>query len=162
MTAEQAARRYSLVDLEVTGHQPYGVLFRTAEGESGFVDMADISDVPITRGDWPPVGYRGTGVVLGVTRTGKLRVSLRPAYVGLVRNVGDPDSAFEMWFQVRDRGFADDSERDAFFAAPEAIAVLRWALNQREPSPDRDRALEVVLDAPERLRAELGHAPSGS
>jgi hypothetical protein len=162
MTAERAARRYSLVDLEVTGHQSFGVLFRTADGESGFVDLADISDVPIGRDEWPAVGYRGTGVVLGTTRAGKLRASLRPADVGLARDVDDPDGALDSWFRVRDRGFADESERDAFFAAPETVAVLRWALSQREPSPDRDRALDVVVDAPERLRAALRHAPSGN
>lgn len=157
MTAEQAGRRYSLVDLEVTGHQSFGVLFRTANGESGFVDSADISDAPIARDDWPAVGSRGTGVLLGATRAGKLRVSLRPADVGLAKVVDDADSSLKTWFQVRDHGFADESERAAFFAAPDTVATLRWALSQRESSPDRERAIEIVADAPEPVRAELGN-----
>ena len=159
MTAGQA-HRYSLVDLEVTGHQPYGVLFRTAAGTPGFVDKADISDAPIAPEVWPAIGYRGTGVVLGVTRTGKLRASLRPADVGLVRSVDDAESALNAWAKIRDRGFADASEREKFFAAPEAVAILKWALCQREFSPDRGRALDVLSEAPAQLRAELGDRPS--
>jgi hypothetical protein len=157
MTAEQAGR-YSLVDLEVTGHQPYGVLVRTADGTAGFVDSADISDVPIARADWPAIGYRAAGVVLGVTRAGKLRASLRPADVELVKGVGDAQTAFTEWARVRDQGFADDAERNAFFAARETTAILRWALSQHESSPDRGRAVEILSDAPESLRAELGVA----
>jgi len=155
MTAEQA-NRYSLVDLEVTGHQSYGVLFRTTAGAVGFVDKADISDAPIAPQDWPAVGYRGTGVVLGVTRTGKLRASLRPSDVRLVRSVDDAESALNAWAKIRDRGFADSSERDGFFAAPEAVAILRWALCRREFSPDRGWALDLLSEAPEQLRSELG------
>jgi hypothetical protein len=159
MTPEQA-HRYSLVDLEVTGHQPYGVLFRTAAGAPGFVDRADISDVPIAPEDWPAIGHRGTGVVLGVTRSGKLRASLRRADVGLVGSVDDAESALNVWARIRDRGFTDAADRDGFFAAPAAIAILRWALCQRELSPDRGRALDILSEAPEQLRADLGDTPS--
>lgn len=137
----EMADRYSLVGLEVTGHQPYGVLVRTDAGISGFVDRADISDVPIPPEDWPAIGSRAPGVVLGVTRQGKLRASLRPADVSLVEGVDDPRCAFAAWAK---RGFADDAEKDAFFAAPGTPAILRWALCQHEPSSDRGRALEVV------------------
>jgi hypothetical protein len=150
--------RYSLVDLEVTGHQPYGVLVRTADGTSGFVDSADISDVPISRADWPPIGYRAAGVVLGVTRAGRLRGSLRPADVELVESVDDPQSVFAEWGRIRDRGFADDAEKNDFFAAGETPAILRWALSQHETSLDRGRAVEILSDAPEPLRVELGIA----
>jgi len=159
MTAEQA-HRYSLVDLEVTGHQPYGVLFRTSAGTPGFVDKADIADSAITREDWPSVGQRRTGVVLGLTRSGKLRASMRPADIGLVRSVDDAERTLIEWARIRDQGFADSSERDAFFASPEAAAILKWALCQREFSTDRDRALEILSEAPERLRIEVGDRPS--
>jgi predicted RNA-binding protein with RPS1 domain len=155
MTPDQADR-YSLVELEVTGHQPFGVLVKTDDGARGFVDQADISDVPIGRDDWPAVGHRATGVVLGVTRQGKLRASLRPADVGLVKGVDDAQSAFTEWARIRDQGFADDAEKNDFFTAPETPAILRWALSQHELSSDRDRAEEIVSEAPERLRAELG------
>jgi hypothetical protein len=157
MTAEQAGR-YSLVDLEVTGHQPYGVLVRTADGAPGFVDSADISDVPIAREDWPAIGHRAAGVVLGVTRAGKLRASLRPADVGLVQGVDDAQSAFTEWARVRDQGFADEADKNDFFAARETPAILRWALSQHESSPNRRRASEILADAPGSLRAELGVA----
>ena len=133
--------QYSLVDLEITGHQRDGLVVRTADGADGFVDRADISDTPIPRADWPAIGSTAAGVVLGVTRAGKLRVSLRPGEVGLVTaalelvtGVDHTREAVTAWARVRDHDFADDAARNEFLAASRAAASLREALRQRGPS----------------------------
>jgi len=154
MSAEQF-QRYSLVDCEITTHQPYGVVFRAPDGTLGFVDRADISDSPITPEQWPPVGQRLTGVVLGSTRGEKLRVSLRPSDVAFVGSVDDPARAFAEWTRIREEGFRGPKERDAFFSSPEAPPVLKWALRQRSASADRGRVIEVLSQAPEHLQIEV-------
>lgn len=151
--------RYALVEFEVEGHKPYGLVFRTTGGASGFVDKADISDSPISPEDWPLIGRRLTGVVLGTTRSGQIRATTRASDIALAAGVNDPERALIEWARIRDKGFVDSSDRDVFFASPEAAFVLNWALRQRDFTTDRERATEVLSDAPERLRAAVRGMP---
>ncbi|WP_432831380.1 hypothetical protein [Dactylosporangium sp. CA-092794] len=73
----------------------------------------------------------------------------------LVRSVSDTGRALRDWLRIRDHGFAGGSDRDAFFSSLEARPILRWALQQRRASMDRDRALEILADAPDALKAEV-------
>jgi predicted RNA-binding protein with RPS1 domain len=152
----QDLARYALVECEVTAHQPYGVVFEVGGGLRGFVDKADIADAPVMQAEWPSVGRHMTCVVLGRSRDGRIRASMRPSDVQLARSVTDPDRSLRDWIRIRDEGFADISERDAFLASPETSPLLRWALGQRAGSRDRARAMEIVSDTPENLKRWLG------
>ncbi|HEX5492980.1 MAG TPA: hypothetical protein VFX70_00215 [Mycobacteriales bacterium] len=148
-------RRYDLVDCEIIGHHSYGILLRTSEGLTGFADLSDIFDAPTSRDEWPPIGTRMTGVVLGENRSGRVRVSTRTLDVALAREVADPEQALSEWIRMRDTGFRDPSGMDSFLGSVNAAAVLRWATRQRESSPDRARGLEVLASAPEWLRSAV-------
>jgi hypothetical protein len=146
--------RYDLIECEVVGHQHYGVLFRTVAGRPGYIDLADVYDEPWRR-DWPPVGALLKCVVLGLTSDGRIRAASCESLVGLVEEVPDPGQALSEWVGVRDVLASSPEERDAFFASRDAAAVLRWAKRQREISPDRHRALEILEMAPDSLRHDV-------
>lgn len=148
-------RRYSLIDAEITGHRTYGVSFRTERGESGFVDKADVSDVPTSPADWPLVGQVVTCVVLGIARDGRVRASARQSDVALARSVNDPDGALRRWIAIRDEGFANPEERAAFLASVESVPLLQWARRQRIGSADRIHAEELIADVSDEVRRRL-------
>jgi hypothetical protein len=65
------------IDVVVTGAQHYGVLVATYEGEKGWIESEYLSDRPLEPKDWPPLGTRLRGLVLGHTSDGRIRVCLR-------------------------------------------------------------------------------------
>jgi hypothetical protein len=156
MTNSEEVRRFDLVDCEVTGHQHYGLLFRTSSDRPGFIDSADIFD-PSAHGhsDWPPVGARLTCVVLGVTRDGRIRASVRASDMELVREEADLQQALSEWRRIRDAGFADTSEQNTYLASARGKAILRWALRRNISSSDHNRAVEIIASAPESVRNEI-------
>ena len=137
--------RYTLVDGEVTGRQDYGLIVRAADNRPGFVDSADIADEPVPQEEWPSTGTRLRGVVLGVTRDGRLRLSLRPRDVTLVESVPDPAGALRTWHALR-RGDPDTVR--AFQGSVEARALLRWALAHPAGSPDRELGERLLTRPP--------------
>lgn len=149
--------RFTLIDCDVTGHQHYGVLFRTAEGRPGFIDSLEISDQETDPSEWPSVGERITCVVLGETRDGRLRASARASDVDLVRAEPDARQALSEWQRIRDAGFVDSSESDAYVASARGKAILRWAIRRRQSSKDYARAREILASAPATLRDELSN-----
>jgi hypothetical protein len=151
----QDLARYALVECEVTAHQSYGLVFQVRNGLRGFVDKAEIADAPVTQAEWPSVGRHMACVVLGRSRDGRIRASMRSSDVQLARSVADPDRLLRDWIRIRDEGFIDVSERDTFFASSDAYPLLQWALGQRPGSRDRTRAMEIVSDAPGNLKRQL-------
>ena len=150
-----ALRRYSVIECRITDHQPYGLVFETGDGTHGFVDRADISDVPVSELDWPPVGQHVTCVVLGSTRDGRVRASARPRYVALIQGAADPQRVLSDWIRIRDNGFRDASERETFFRSPDAVLVLQWALVDRGNPASKSRALELLAEGPAQLRSAV-------
>jgi len=75
---EHRPRRGDEIEFEVAGAQHYGVLIRTNSGAPGWIEADHLSDSVVRREAWPPAGTRLRGLVLGVTRDGRIRVSLRP------------------------------------------------------------------------------------
>jgi hypothetical protein len=148
--------KYALVQCQVLDHQPYGLLIQAGAGSRGFVDRADIADGVVAPEDWPRVGESMTCVVLGYARDGRVRASSRPRDVALVRDSREPGGAISAWIRVRDHGFSDPSDKEVFFASPDAVPTLRWALRHRVGSLDQNRALEVLADAPEEIVREVG------
>lgn len=65
------------VEFVVTGAQHYGVLIETRAGEKGWVEEEYLSATKLARGDWPQVGERLRGLVLGYTDDGRIRVCMR-------------------------------------------------------------------------------------
>lgn len=65
------------VGFQVTGAQHYGVLIETEAGERGWIEEEYLSRTKLTREDWPPVGTRLRGLVLGYTADDRIRVCLR-------------------------------------------------------------------------------------
>ena len=75
---EGGPERGSEVDFQVIGAQHYGVLVVTDSGDRGWIESEYLSASPITPQEWPPVGTRLRGLVLGVTPDGRVRICLRP------------------------------------------------------------------------------------
>jgi predicted RNA-binding protein with RPS1 domain len=65
------------VEFIVTGAQHYGVLIETIFGEKGWVEGEYLSATELAQEDWPQVGERLRGVVLGYANDGRIRVSMR-------------------------------------------------------------------------------------
>ncbi len=65
------------IQVMVTGAQPYGLLIEANEGEKGWIETEYLSDTKLEPRDWPPVGTRLRGLVLGYTRDGRIRVCMR-------------------------------------------------------------------------------------
>jgi hypothetical protein len=151
----EEVRRFTLIDCDVTGHQRYGLLFRARDGRPGFIDSLEISDRPTDPREWPSVGERIICVVLGETRDGRLRASARGSDIVLVRAEPDAEHALSEWQRIRDVGFADPTERDAYVASSRGKAILRWAIRRRQSSNDHARASEILASAPATLRDEL-------
>lgn len=145
MNNSDDVRRFDLMDCEVTGHQHYGLVIRAQGGQRGFIDSADISDsLRHGRSDWPPVGTRLTCVFLGMTKDGRIRASARTSDIELVHEEANPQQALSEWSRIRDVGFADPSERDAYAASARGKAILRWALRRKASSSDYVRAKEII------------------
>ena len=140
--------RYAVVDSTVVGHQRYGVLVRSDSGRPGFIDRADLADGPAPPHEWPAIGDRVRAVVLGPTRTGRLRLCTRPSYLALIGSVTDPAVALAEWVRA-----ADPGARQEFYRSPNARPLLRWALRQPAGSPDRRRAEDLLAGAPPDLRS---------
>jgi predicted RNA-binding protein with RPS1 domain len=155
MAQPEEVGRFALVDCDVTGHQHYGILFHTTDGRRGFIDSSDISDESADPREWPSIGERITCVVLGETRDGRLRASARASDVALVRAEPDARRALSEWLRIRDAGFADASEMDAYLASARGKAILKWAIRRRRSSTDYARAREILASAPATLRDEI-------
>jgi len=65
------------VEFVVTGAQHYGVLIETAAGEKGWVEEEYLSAIKLARDQWPQVGERLRGLVLGYANDGRIRVCMR-------------------------------------------------------------------------------------
>jgi hypothetical protein len=148
---ERLLRRYDVVVCGVSGHQPYGLVIQVGDGPRGYIDSADIADEPVSADRWPAVGEALPCVVLGYTRDGGVRACSSPSYVAFIEGVSDPHRAISTWTRVRDGGFNDPDDRAEFFASPDTVPILRWALRPRADSLDRTRASEILGGAPEEL-----------
>ncbi|MEV6299128.1 hypothetical protein AB0M02_06960 [Actinoplanes sp. NPDC051861] len=124
------------------------MLLHLEGGEEGFVDSSDVSDRPVRPDEWPMVGARVTAVVLGSTRLGRWRLSLRAGDVGVVTALEDPEAGFGYWNALKASGAGDAAARDAFFSFEGADPLLGWALTRPPHSPDRRFAEELLARAP--------------
>src|SRR4051794_13327226 len=109
---EHQLPKYSIVSCAITGHQKFGPTIQTCDGESGYVDHADIADIPGPDTRWPAIGSRVRGVVLGYRRDGRMMVSLRPRDMLLVQSVPDPDQALQRWAALGKSGSTDNAVRE--------------------------------------------------
>jgi hypothetical protein len=149
-------RPYALIECRVVSHQRYGLVIRTAGGTRGYIDRGDIADGPIRADRWPTVGENLTCVVVAHRRDGRFQGSSRRRDIAFVGAVDDPRAALAAWGSIRDDESAGPPEKARFFALPEAVPLLRWALRHATGSPDRRRASEILADAPAELVREVG------
>lgn len=143
--------KYSIVDCEVVSHRDFGLIVRSMEGGSGYIDVMDISDERLAPDRWPLPGQLISCVVLGYTRDGRMRLTARGGDIALVRNVADVASAIAEWETVRDASSSATGVGD-FFQSGNAIALLRWALLRPRSSMDWKRASTLLRSAPEWIR----------
>lgn len=71
-------QRGDVVAFEVTGAAHYGILVVTEHGEPGWIEGPLISEQRLTPDQWPPVGTRLRGLVLGPGSLNRVRLCLRP------------------------------------------------------------------------------------
>jgi len=146
--------RYSLVESTVRGHAGYGLVVRSVDGEDGFVDSGHIANGPLATEDWPAVGQRIWGVVLGYARDGRLRLSTAPNDVALARST-DLAVAMLAWRDLRE---ADErylaTARD-FLQRPDATAVLRWAVTGPYRAEGRAAAVRLLATSSVETRSAL-------
>lgn len=69
--------RGAVVQFTVSGHQHYGVLVTTDEGERGWIEAEYLSKDQLSQAQWPAIGTRLRGLVLGYTADGRVRVCMR-------------------------------------------------------------------------------------
>ncbi|MFJ8913660.1 hypothetical protein [Amycolatopsis sp. NPDC102389] len=149
-------RRYVTVAGVVSSHKFYGLLLRLENGDEGHVDSSDVADHPVSPADWPPVGKSVKGVLLGPTRMGRVRLSLRDSDVALVEELRDPEADIEQWAALKEVGAGNVNARDAFFASSGAVPFLRWALVRPSYSSDKKLAEELLIMAPRGIKSRLG------
>ena len=159
---EHRLQRYSTVSGVVAGHKQYGLLLRLENGAEGFVDSSDIADRPTHSDAWPPVGATVNAVVLGPTRMGRWRLSLRAGDREVVTALEDPEVEFGYWDSVKEVGPGDQAARDAFLSSLGAVPLLRWALARPRHSLDRRLAEELLAAAPPVIKERLGLPVQGS
>ena len=154
---ERRLRRYSTVLGVVAAHKDYGLLLRLENDDEGFVDSSDVADAPVRPQDWPPVGTRLTAVVLGPTRMGRWRLSLRDGDVEVVTALEDPEAEFGRWNALK----RDGQGSDPFFSAPGDVPLFRWALARPQYSSERKLAEELITAAPESIKDQLSSPDRG-
>ncbi|NNH72613.1 hypothetical protein HLB23_22580 [Nocardia uniformis] len=93
--------RYAIAECVVTGYAPWGILVTTDAGRHGWVAAEYLADGTIRRDEWPAVGTRLTGVVLGYTHAGRIRLATIPSYVAALRDSTDPAAAARLWAAER-------------------------------------------------------------
>ncbi|HYS40734.1 MAG TPA: hypothetical protein VEO01_34400 [Pseudonocardiaceae bacterium] len=147
--------KYAVVDCTVVGHQAYGLVVQDDHGRRGFVDSLDIDDEIVAEHRWPPIGEPIRCVLLGHTRDGRLRLSLRPSDVALVTAVDNAAAALAEWARIRDLENPGVELRQSFYRSGRAADILRWALRRLPNSVDSMRAHQLLLDAPESLRIDV-------
>lgn len=154
--SEDALPRYAIASLVVVGHRRYGLRVEVVDSDrEGFVDSANIADPPLRHEDWPCVGARMRGVVLGRTRAGQLRLTTRRRDVAFVESVSDPAGAFLEWRAVHAAGSSNVDARSEFFRSANASALLEWALKNSPYSENRKLAIELLSVAPDELRTQV-------
>ncbi len=90
----------------MTGYTHYGVLIATDAGERGWIESDYVADGPIRREEWPEVGARVVGVVLGYAQAtahmpARIRLATIPSYVAAIRGSDDPKAAASAWSAER-------------------------------------------------------------
>jgi predicted RNA-binding protein with RPS1 domain len=81
-----------MVSCVVIGHKQYGLLMRLENGDEGLVDSSDIADHPVSPAGWPPIGTNVRAVVLGPTRMGRWRLTIRDGDVRVVTALENPEA----------------------------------------------------------------------
>ncbi|MFS8101787.1 hypothetical protein LFM09_32130 [Lentzea alba] len=146
-------RRYAVVSGTVVSHPPYGIFLTTDTGDRAFIDSDYVADGGVRRDEWPQPGERVRGMVLGVTRDGRVRLSTRQSDVDLVDEGVDASRAMAAWDAFRQAGDAGSGQE--LLALPDAVAVLRWALRQPPGWNLKPKVLGLLEHAPPAVREEL-------
>lgn len=146
----------------MTGYAHYGILIATDAGERGWIEGSYVADGPIRREEWPEVGARIVGVVLGYTSSGRIRLATTPSYVAAIRGSEDPDAAASAWWVMIDvdgHGIVaiDEDDKDAMYSASHVLTSTSSARDR----PGIDRGVRVLVEVQRRLggiapRALLG------
>lgn len=152
---EYQLRKYAMVTGIIAEHKAYGLLLVLENGDEGFADSSDVADIPVSADDWPPVGESVRAVVLGPTRIGRVRLSLRRSDVEVVAALNDPEVEFRNWEALMADRSGNAIARDAFFASFSAVPLLRWALARPQYSADRKLAEELLVAAPRTVKEQL-------
>lgn len=146
-------QRYAVVSGTVVSHPHYGVFLTTDAGDRAFVDSDYVADGDVRRDEWPQPGERVRGMVLGVTRDGRVRLTTRQSDLDLVDECVDASRAMAAWDAFRQTGDAG-SVRE-ILALPDVAAVLRWVLRQPPGWNLKPRVLALLEHAPPEIREEL-------
>jgi predicted RNA-binding protein with RPS1 domain len=147
--------KYTVIECTVIGHRSYGLIVRLDSGESGFVDRSYIADTVLSIDEWPRVNTRIRGILLGYTRDGRVRVSARRRDRVLIESLNNPESALHEWQMIESSTVDDTERRREFYRSPNAHALLKWALANPSNSVARQRAVELIAEAPSDLKRDL-------
>lgn len=147
--------RYSLVDCVVSAHRPYGLIVAVARRYRGFVDLDHISHVPIAADDWPAVGSKQRGLVLGETNDGRLRLDLRKDDLHLAEHAVDFTHVMARWAEIRQGAPGDAQTRHRFFESPDAARLLAWLASGRSRGAPMALIWDLVGGSSEVIRREV-------
>lgn len=146
--------RYAIIEVEVVGHQSFGVVVRDGSGRKGSIDRYELFDSQSAEDVWPPVGAWIRAVVLGYYRDGRVRLSSRPRDLLLTESVDDPAVSLDRWKML---DHVDGVAKREFYGLREARPLLAWALAHAPGSDEYEKALRVISSGPEIFSDLLGN-----
>lgn len=147
--------RYSTVTCTVTAHRSYGLIVAVEGDGPGFVDLGYISHNPVTADAWPHVGEERRGVVLGVTRDGRLRLDIRHDDLALADSAVNLAEAMSRWTEAQHAEPADTGARQTFYQSADAALLLAWLVRGKGRGSPMESLWALVSDAPEDVRRNV-------
>jgi predicted RNA-binding protein with RPS1 domain len=155
MTSDDQFPKYAIVTCMVTSRPDFGIFVEEiGSRQAGFVDTTDMADSVDQFSGPPETGDNIRAVVLGRTRDGRLRLSMRPRDLKLVAALHDPEAAFLEWRNI-ERNLEDRWIKEKFYGSPNAVALLDWALSHPTHSSAHKQATNLLSGAPAALHARL-------
>lgn len=149
--------KLALVTGTVVRHWEHrGLVVRlTDSDQQGFVDSVDLHDIPGQCEAWPPVGAQVRALVLGYTRVGQLRLTMRPRDIALNDWTSDALRALDIWKVISVAGPDDAKAVAEFYRSPDAEPLLRWAMRYPPHAAAHRLATKLFEGAPIAIKEAL-------